>query len=99
MKMLLVGLLFCASCASGPKLISSSTVNGEPNSGFVVSEMLTDALERAEEFCGGKQVKVIEQHTELHRLPLWDTTFKQWKYVVTNVWVVNFNCVSASILL
>ena len=97
--MLLVGLLFCVSCASGPKLISSSTLNGDPNSGFVVAEMLTDALERAEEFCGAKHVKVIEQHTEVHRLPVWDKMFKQWKYVVTNVWAVSFNCVSAPVLL
>jgi len=98
-KKLLVGLLFCASCASGPKLISRSTLNGEANSGVVVAEVLTDALERADEFCNGSRVKVNDQHTEIHKMPVWDGLFKEWKYVGTNVWVVNFNCVSTKVLL
>ena len=98
-KLLFIGLFFLASCASTPKLIGSSMINGEPNSGLIVSEMLTDALDRAEMFCGTKQLKVTDQHTELHRLPVWDSTFKQWKYVKTNVWVVSFNCMSTEVLL
>ena len=100
MKKLFIVCLFCVtSCAAGPKLTSSSTINGEPNSGFIVAEMLSDALDKAEEFCDGKRVCVTDQHTEKHRLPIWDATFKQWKYVITNVWVVSFNCMRAEVLL
>lgn len=98
-KLFVIGLFCLSSCASGPKLLSSSTINGEPNSGFVVAEMLTEALERAEEFCGVKTLHITDQHTEKHRLPVWDELFKRWKYVSTNVWVVSFNCMTPEVLL